>query len=77
MDSKDIWLDTSGANSEEPETVATTVIEYHATRVLPIEELNRREATPGMVEEEADAGKGGGERLFGNNIRATIRAIRG
>lgn len=77
MVSKIMWLDDAWANGEQPDTVASNVTEYHASGMRPISELNELEGSSEMAQEEILEESQGGERLFGENIRSTIRAIRG
>lgn len=76
MPSKIIWPDTSSANSENSKTATPLTIEYHTSGWLPIAELNRIEGAFGATEKERSKLESK-ERLFGSNIRSTIKAIRG
>jgi len=77
MVSKIMWLDDEWANGEQPTTVATNVTEYHASGMRPISELNELEGSLEMAQEELFKESKEKEALFGENIRSTIRAIRG
>lgn len=76
MVSKIVYEDTTSANSVQPSTVSEVVTQYYATGFLPVAELNRKESTDGKSQQEVQKGAEP-QRLFGNNIREAIQAIKG